>query len=284
MMQIKRFLSDVDIERIKRDFGFFIDYMTDNKDLKGEFYIALRENYFNIYYQGNSLAKVSPKEGNSYHIEINKAFLDKKMLDQFRDPKKETTSTVIYKLGSKDIHPFFQRSNLGCICQKIRERNFSEEISFEQALITDNQDRDDLIMIDRQISDKSFKNQKIDILALKKVNKGSNLNRYNFLVIEVKLGNNRELENKVASQLSGYVDHVVNYFNDYKECYEKQYKQKYELGLFPNLLFNKIEIVKPVEGLIVVGGYKHIATEKINKLKKSFTSLSVIQQDHFLEL
>jgi hypothetical protein len=40
----------------------------------GELDIAIRVNYLNIYYKGNSLAKISFKEPDKYKLEIHKKF------------------------------------------------------------------------------------------------------------------------------------------------------------------------------------------------------------------
>lgn len=64
-------------------------------------------------------------------------------------------------------------------------------------LITDNLDRDELILIDRQVPDTKL-NRRMDLLALKQT-QGS---QYRFLVLEVKMGNNPELKDKVANQVS----------------------------------------------------------------------------------
>ena len=39
------------------DFKFLLK-INEDKDYRGEFDLALRDNYFNLYYKGNSLAKV----------------------------------------------------------------------------------------------------------------------------------------------------------------------------------------------------------------------------------
>ena len=58
---------------------------------------------------------------------------------------------------------------------------------------------------------------KMDLLALKR----KNVSDYHFCVLEVKLGNNPELQGDVISQLKGYVDRIGNHFDDYRDCYEQ---------------------------------------------------------------
>ena len=58
-MEIKRYFSKDNLKRIKKDFKFLISLIDKSY---GEFDFAIRNNYFNIYYKGNSLAKVEPKK------------------------------------------------------------------------------------------------------------------------------------------------------------------------------------------------------------------------------
>ena len=59
------------------------------------------------------------------------------------------------------------------------------------------------------------------MLALKQ----SQGNQYQFLVLEVKMGNNPELKDKVAEQIKSYVTHITKHFQGNKTCYEKNYSQ-----------------------------------------------------------
>jgi len=258
---------------MKDDFKFLLKII-EKKDCKGELDLALRENYFNLYCKGNSLAKVVFAKGNSYKISINeKFFLETGAAKDTRFPeavKKGDYSEI--SLDKKLLHPFFQKKYINQFISKICEVNNGEEITLEQAIITDNLDREDIIIIDRQIADKDFK-KRMDLLALHHV--GNNKNEYSFCVIEVKLGNNPELKNEVANQLDEYVSHIEKNFNDYKDCYEKQYEQKRELGLIIGPKYNSIKIVRIVKGLIVVVGYSGIAKAQIAQLKSKYPGLRV---------
>ena len=74
-MTIKRYFSDDNLKRIKKDFDFLVEIICKSS---GEFDFAIRDNYFNIYYKGNSLAKVEPKE-NKESVDLEKA--EELMLD-----------------------------------------------------------------------------------------------------------------------------------------------------------------------------------------------------------
>jgi len=268
-MEIKRYLSDDNLKRIKKDFNFLFKLIDTSY---GEFDFAIRDNYFNIYYKGNSLAKVEPKNNDSYKVSINAKFFDHTKADNpsFYFSKKNSENIILL---SKQLHRFFQRKHLTEFASRIKKVHNGEEIDFEQSLITDNLNREDFIFIDRQVTDTKLKRKRLDLLALKQV-KG---NQYKFVVAEVKLGNNGELKSKVASQLDGYVKHINNNFSDYKKCYEKHFKQKQELGLIKKPVIDNINIIKPVEGIILVGGYSGIAIKQINELKSTYSNLKVKQ-------
>jgi len=259
---------------MKDDFKFLLKIIKD-KDCRGEFDLALRDNYFNIYYKGNSLAKVVFSKGNSYKISINEKFFSNTDADQdkrFFKTKKRKGAYFEIGLDNKLLHPFFQKKYINQFISNIRKVNYGEEITLEQAIITDNLEREDIIIIDRQIEDKGFK-KRMDLLALRQVK--NNKNEYSFCVIEVKLGNNSELKNKVASQLDEYVSHIDKNFHDYKYCYEKQYEQKKELNLIFGPKYKSIKIVLPVEGLIAVVGYSELAKGQITQLISNYPGLKV---------
>jgi len=269
MPVIKRYLSDENLQRFETDFENLIKIINNSN---GELDIAIRDNYLNIYYKGNSLAKISFKAPDKYKVDIHKKFFKGTNADnrKFYDTRKTNSKDYVSLILSSKTPPlrFFQKKHINQFCSGIKKVNYGEEIVFEQVLITDNLERDDLIIIDRQITDKELKRKRMDLLALKQIK--VKYNKYRFLVIEVKLGNNPELEKDVAGQLDGYVKHIEKHFNDYKKCYEKQYEQKRKMGILNTHSFPSIEIEKPVECIVVVGGYSRLATEKIINLKKYF--------------
>jgi hypothetical protein len=138
-------------------------------------------------------------------------------------------------------------------------------------LITDNLERNDLILIDRQVTDTKLKRRRMDLLALKQTQG----NQYQFLVLEVKMGNNPELKDRVANQVSIYVDHINEYFLAYKACYEKHFSQKKKMGIFTKPDWDEIKIVPGVKGTIIVGGYSVIAKDQVAALKASYPNLAV---------
>jgi len=267
---VKRYLSDKNLNRVIRDFSFLIKLINESH---GEYDFSIRDDYFNLYYKGNSMAKVSFLNGDNYLISIHKKFFEKTSAEdpKFYLTKKQNKDYWNVELSNKEIHPFLQKKHLNEFASRIKEIHYGEEIVFEQAIITDNLNNPEIIIIDRQITDSGLQRKRMDLLALKRV---ENL-KYTFLILEVKLGNNPELKGKVATQLNTYITHIQNHFQTYKESYENQYRQKVKLGLFSPPFSKNIEIVPPVDGLIVVGGYSGIAVKSIKELEAKHPSLNL---------
>ena len=269
-MVIKRYLDDSLFEHVKKDCKFLTGMVSRSY---GEVDMELRENYFNLYYRGDSLAKVD-KDSRGYKVEIHEKFADQPAIEKLVKSDPRTRNIAYKKIGKyvqlrvppENLHLFFQKKNLELLEGNIKEINHGEEIAFEQVLITDNLGRKDLIIIDRQVAEKRGQGQ-IDLLALYRNSNGS-LYHYHFLVIEVKLGHNPELSGKVGEQIASYINRISENISAYVECYKKNYQQKKELGLFPEGWPSNIEIEKKVEGLIVVGGYSIEGEKQIKNLKQ----------------
>jgi len=271
-MPINRYFTQDNLRRVTRDFRFLVKLVQTSY---GEYDMAIRDNYFNIYYKGNSLAKIEPKNDDQYKTSINSKFFVDTSADDVRyyTSKRVSGDYISLTLTAKQLHPFFQRKHLTQFASRIKQEHNGEEIDFEQSLITDNLDKEGILFIDRQITDSKLGRKRLDLLALRQADG----HRYKFLVCEVKLGSNTELKGKVADQLDVYVEHIQEYFEDYKRCYEEHYIQKKALGLITVPGYDSIEIVNPVEGIILVGGYSGIAKKHIKALKQSYPKLKVKQ-------
>jgi hypothetical protein len=264
---ICRYLSQETYEAVKRDFCFLIDKI---KQTGFEYGLQIRDNYLNLYYKGNSLGKISyRKSKNLYEIRIHRKFVAGigAGINKFKNSSEN--GYLLFTLTSKQLHPFFSTRNLLLMGKMVKEVQFQEEIVFEQMLLTDNVNTKDLIIIDRQVVDRDS-STKMDLLALKMNNAGN----YQFCVLEVKLGNNLELKEKVFSQLSGYIRRITKNFLQYKECYEKNISQKRGLGLLPDV--SEVNIVEGVMGVVVVGGYSGLAEKSIGELKARHPEIKVL--------
>jgi len=267
MKIISRYLSPETYEAVKRDFGFLIKKI---KDSGFEYGLQIRDNYLNLYYKGNSLGKISYRKSiNLYEIKIHRKFVEGmgSAIDRFKHAMEK--EYYLFAIGCKQLHPFFSTRNLLLMGQKVKEVQFQEEIVFEQMILTDNSNKDDLIIIDRQVVDRNS-STKMDLLALKRNEAG----KYQFCVLEVKLGNNLELKEKVFTQLNGYIERITKNFPQYKECYEKNVLQKQGLGLLPDRVM--VDIVEGVLGVVVVGGYSGLAEQSIRGLKARHPEIKVL--------
>lgn len=269
---IRRYFSKDIYEDIKEDFQFLIRKI---KKSGFEYDLQIRNNYFNLYYKGNSLGKISYNENlKRYRIEIHTKFINDKIKARFKP--KQSGSYLLFEIPKGQLHPLFSSQNLKSMSQMVKKVNFQEEIVFEQMLMTDNLCREDLIIIDRQVADTTSRT-KMDLLALKR----KNYDAYTFCIIEVKLGNNPELRGKVIEQLDGYIQRISGKFQEYKKCYELNLKQKQGLGLIDRNL--GINIVPGVIGIVVVVGYSGIAEKSIKELKSKSTSVKVIHLKNMID-
>lgn len=171
---IKRYLSDENLPRFKTDFKNLIKIINSSN---GELDLAIRENYLNIYYKGNSLAKISLKAPDKYKVDIHKKFFEGTDADNPDYFSVKTISKNYVSLTLTAKKPplrFLQQKHIKQFCSKIKQVNYGEEIVFEQALITDNLERDDLIIIDRQITDRALSRKRMDLLAIEQIEAKSN--------------------------------------------------------------------------------------------------------------
>lgn len=260
---------------MKRDFSFLFPII---RSFKGELEFSIRDNYFNLYSRGFSAAKVIFKPKGRYQIEINEKFFPSGLENDERFSGNPVGHNRVIETSSKFLHPLLQKKYLSEIYAKIKKTNFNEELNFEQMVIADNADRSDLILIDRQVTDSDFNKRRMDLLALRQ----QQGNKFRFLVLEAKMGNNPELKDEVANQLNSYITHISDHFVEYKSCYEKYYSQKKILGLLPNSRLDEIDIVPHVEGMIIVGGYSGLAKEQIEVLRKNYPDIKI--QSFFYDL
>ena len=267
-MPIERYFTENYFDRVKKDFPFLITIVNNSM---GEYDLSIRKNNFNLYYKGYSIGKIQPTRNELYKISIHRKFIEgtgadnQKRFDISKKPNKEYWSIT---LPPKQLHPFFQKKHLSEFASKVNKIP-AGELAFEQAIMTDNLGRTDIIIIDRQITDTDLNGKRLDLLAIKQVDDI----KYHFVLLEVKLGKNTELRGQVKSQLDGYIDHVRNHFREYKKCYELNFTQKVELGLIKQP--KKIEIKKPVKGQILVGSYSGIAKSSITKLEAAYPNLDI---------
>ena len=233
----------------------------------------MRHNYFNVYFRGNSLARVAPLKQGKYEVRVHQKFV--------RGPVEASWSTWPFKnsgpyrrwiIGGSDARKFLSKTNVGRLGAQITKVNHGEEITFEQILMTDNPPSPQLVIIDRQVTDHTLTKQ-MDILAL---SRPSGTGAFEFLVIEVKLGKNPELRGPVANQLNEYVGHIREKIDDYTACYTRNYAQKHQLGLLDfEGAESSVDIEPVVEGMVMVGGYSGLAADAVRELRSKHPELRI---------
>jgi hypothetical protein len=274
----QRYFSDEDVlGRIKADFDFLIKRILESEF---EYDLQLRHNSFNLYYKGKSLGKVSySRKYDRYGISIHNKYVDDIIRKRFKY-RKQRKDYLNFELQKKELYPFYRLRNLKIMSNNVRKIFFQEEVTFEQMIMTDNVDREDFIIIDRQIVEAGMR---MDLLALEK-KEGAD---YQFCVIEVKLGNNREPGKRIINQIEGYVALIEKHFKECKEGYEKNFKQKKELGLFDKNQYVRnldVNIVSGVSRALVIGGYSGLAKIMIKELKKIDPSIRICQLKNIIDL
>ena len=177
------FNKNVRFQDFKKDIADLIDKI---KTFEFEYDFEIREDYFNLYYRGNSIGKVEYRLDNAeYKIRIHDKFIHD---DETKKPKarpfdlkktfkcrNDSDGYFIFTIPRNKFRSFYSSQNLKSMAMRVKENNFQEEPAFEQLLITGNLDRDDFVIIDRQVMDGSGDGTKIDMLVLCQVwNDGEN--------------------------------------------------------------------------------------------------------------
>lgn len=263
---IKRSIDPDRFPAMVRDTAFLVDRI---RSERGELDLRLRNNYFNLYYKGNSMAKVFVlPDGGGYEVSVHQKFTEDADSAVNRD---ELTGYDVRKVGAPDLRRVLSKQNIDRMASRIKHVNWGEEVTFEQMLITDNPPRPDFFIIDRQVTGGALGRSRLDLLALRRVSAVAE-DVYRFVVLEVKLGNNPELVREVLTQLRGYVRTIDDDLVGFSQCYEETYRQMLEMTLLPAGMLPEIHIVGPVEGLVVVGGYSGMAADAIKKMRQVHTT------------
>lgn len=268
------------LEAVTADFGALIQRAVDFPD---EYAIQLRDNYFNVYHKGMSLAKITPRR-DRYAVSISNKFLvaglREQMIESCAGASGDGGANTEFVVHPGDIRRFLRVDHLNGLKANITKVGYSEELEFEQVLMTDNPPRNKFIIIDRQIHDRLWQ-RGLDLLALVR---DSPADPFRFLVIEVKTGKNPELRGEVGKQLKAYVEHLEEFMSDYVDCYRENYRQKGIMGLLDRNLPAEIAIESKVQGMVVTGGYSHIATAATDELKRQYPEIIVQNMTNVIDL
>jgi len=115
---IRRYLNENNFKRMKKDFDFLFESIK-NKRYVGELDLALRNDYFNIYFKGNSLSKVEFMSDNNYKIKIHRKFFhETSATEDSRFTPVLRGDYFSIRLKPELLHPFFQKKTYRRICFK----------------------------------------------------------------------------------------------------------------------------------------------------------------------
>ncbi len=275
-----RYLNEVHFKRFIMDFGFLFRLI---RQSHGELDLRLRDNYFSLYYRGNSMMKVDFRRSD-YKISIHRKFVSgvfdrvDSRLEAIVDESHETANNVAYSVPPSLLYLFLQRAHLAKLGTRIKSVNQGEENTFEHALITDNLNRQDYMIIDRQVTEPGL-GYRMDLLGLRQHHDSS----YTFEVIEVKMGNNRDLASRVGDQLNTYLNHVHSKIGEWAASYEITYEQLRQTDIFKEPQYQRIRIEPRVAGRVVVMGYSGIAKVFIDELQENHPNIRIQQMSHLLK-
>lgn len=266
---MNRFLTEADLQRLKTDFARVLTIIQDSR---GEYDLRLRNNYLNLYSRGNSIAKIEPTSGCykiTIHVKFAKDVFSKD--NRFSNKGMVDGNYATFALDPKLVRPFFQKTYLQAMSKKVATVDHSEEGEFEQLIIADNWGSKKWIIIDRQVIFPGKRDNRIDLIALKRSEDGE----FHFHVVEVKMGNNPELREDVADQLTRYKASIRDNIDAYRSGYITTIKQLWALGLLPQLANDSIQIGDKVDGSVAVFGYRNAADAAIATLKAKHADIDV---------
>lgn len=227
------------------------------KHAKGDALIVeIRDNYLTLYFLGHSVNVVRRGKTGRYVLCADKTFDPSDLLG--KNKKIVTRTNSGWEISFEDIHgPGDFEQVMKAVIGKIvmhKHGNISEGVS-ELNHFIDNRagSKNGILVIDRQVAYPGLRENRIDLLGLKRLPSGKST----FAVIELKNKNNPQIP-EVFSQVRRYIDGVYrkDVYENFRETYSKILKQKSELGFLvkfgaPIAAFSEIS-KKDLAGIVVL--------------------------------
>lgn len=240
----------------------WMDVLSADPDL----YVALREDYVNVYHRGQSMARVEFAQEPRTGVPVSRVVLHGKFAghilpgectrlpgrDDYRCgrlERGEVVSSEIVVRAKQGVEAWFKREE--ALAPHRAALDFHREIEAESAILKCSRPSPRFFFIDRQIADHVLAEDlpagmehrpRMDLLALEQISGAE----YRMVLIELKLPNNTDLSGKVAKQVSDYLAHLSarehRVAQAYVECYARHYEQKRFLGLLSDSLPSSITI------------------------------------------
>ncbi len=289
---INRCLSKTNLERAKTDLSFLVAHLGRSR-FRGELAIEFRgPSELSVYVRGLRLAQVRFCRGGTYRVTTHRRFIKGTTLEdrsRFTRADNSTDTYPAFDATRESLRVLLQTSYLAAMRSRIKGIPSKEEAGVAHFIAADTMQGTDVVVIDREVGDSApeHRGERLDLLALQRVRSGE----YRFLAIEVKLGNNPELdiatqerrgERSAVEQVKGYRDHIEKYFDEYAACYTRNIAQKLELGLLKNGCEEAPTIVRGTRALLVVAGYSGIARPHLDAIAREHADLWVKTFDYGL--
>jgi hypothetical protein len=199
-------------------------------------HLQIRENYINLYYQGQSLLKFAWQSKTRFKAEVNTKFLH---LDSFPSlntlPHKKYegkgTDCWVFDLDESDVLQFGQtfKSFVEHAKRNIRAHVSSSEAAFEQLFIEANQHSESrFLILDRQIQFRS--ESRLDVLAL---SPREGIQECGLDLIELKYGPDPRIPDVFEKQLIEYRKRFTENYGDVLESYATVMRQKIAIQKWP---------------------------------------------------
>src|SRR5688572_15034374 len=117
---ICRSISDQLLEAFLNDFAFLFDKV---RRSCGELDLRLRNDYFNLYYKGNSLAKVRVTPP-TYQIEVHEKFAASVFpVERFGTPRQSSDGkNLLFSVSARQLRAFFSNENIKAVASRIAKR------------------------------------------------------------------------------------------------------------------------------------------------------------------
>jgi hypothetical protein len=286
---INRCLSDSNCERAKADLAFLVGHL---ERFRGELAIEFRgPSDLGVYDRGLRLAQIRFSRDGSYQVRTHRRFVAGTPLEghlRFPSTVSPGGSYVTFQVEPASMRSLLQMQHLVAMRSRIKAIPSKEELGIAHVIAADTMQGTDVVVIDREVGDRApeHRAERLDLLALQEVDAG----QYRFLAIEVKLGNNPELDTttrgrmgarSAVEQVLGYAEQIDCYSKEYAACYRKNIAQKLELGLLRNWL-EAPTIVPGTQAMLVVAGYSGIARPHLRVIAEEHPELWVKTFDYGL--
>lgn len=175
------------IKRLKmqgKEFEYIKQLVSEDKEL----FLAIRENYMNIYYMGGSLAKIGFDKDRKVYFELHQKYVNGEGIGYVRLSLDEHKEKV--KLLKENIKKIALSNQEGIKDKDIVHKKVAREKICQQWIINKNNVEDgEWYYLDMEYTMKGIPSGRFDMIAVKK--KPDNNNKHQVALVELKIGDER---------------------------------------------------------------------------------------------